>query len=107
MPRARGGRSADVLDDLDQLVHAVTVLAAELDELACLHHDDTALGSSRNRDASTAPELEKSFASKELQRTQQGVLVHAEDCGKILGRRQALTRLRLSIGNSSPDLCSH
>jgi hypothetical protein len=97
-----GSRSANALDDLDQLVQAVTVLATELDELACLHHDDTALGSSRHRDATTATELEKSFAPKELQGTQQGVLVHAEDGGKILGRRQALARLGLTVRNCSP-----
>jgi len=69
-----------------------------------VRHDDTALGSPRNRDASTAPELEKSFLPKDLQRTQQGVLVDAEDGGEILGRRQALTRLGLTVRNCSPDL---
>jgi dipeptidyl aminopeptidase/acylaminoacyl peptidase len=84
------------LDDLDQLVQAVTVLSTELDELACLQHDDAALGSPRNRDASTAPEVEKSFLSKDLQRAQHGVLVHPEDGGEIHGRRKTFTRLRWS-----------
>src|SRR5262245_25917266 len=102
MGRAR--LSGDVFEDLDELVQAVTVLATELDELACLHHDDTALGCSRNRDASTATEVEKAFLPKELQGSQQVVLVDAEDGGKILGRWQALTGLGLTVGNCSPDL---
>ena len=65
-PERTGGRSADVFDDRYQLVQAVTVLATELDELACLQHDDTALGCSRDGDASTATELEKSFVAEEL-----------------------------------------
>ena len=80
------------------------MLATELDKLACLHHDDTALGSPRNRDASTAPEVEKSFLSKDLQRTQHGVLVHPEDGGEIHGRGKTFTRLRLTVRNCSPYL---
>ena len=79
----QGCRLGEVFDDLDQFVRAVTVLATEFDELACLRHDDTALGCSRHGDASTATELEKSFLPKELQRTQQGVLVHPEDGGIV------------------------
>ena len=80
------------------------VLATKFDELACLHHDDTALGSSRNRDASTATEREKSFLPKELRRTQQGVLVDTGDGGEILHRRQAFTGLGHAVGDRSPDL---
>ena len=106
-PTGEGGLAgllSDLLDNLDELVQAVAVLAPELDELPCLHHDDPALGCSRNRDASTATELEKSFLPKELQGTQQGVLVHAEDGGKILRRRQTLAGLGLTVRNCSPYL---
>ena len=100
----QGCRLGEVFDDLDQFVRAVTVLATEFDELACLRHDDTALGCSRHGDASTATELEKSFLPKELQRTQQGVLVHSEDGGEILGCREAFTGLCFSVCDCSSYL---
>ena len=78
------------------------MFAAEVDEFACLRHDDTPVGCSGDRDASAASELEKSFVSKELEGTQQGVLVHAEDGGKILGRWQAFAGLGFAVCDCSP-----
>jgi len=96
--------SAHALDDLDQLVHSVALMAGELDKLPRSLDDRSPFRRPRNRDASTATELEKSFVPKELQRTQHGVLVYPEDGGKVLGRRQALTGLGLTVRNCSPYL---
>jgi hypothetical protein len=50
--------SADVLDDLDQLVQAVALAAGEVHEVPRPLHDRATLGRPRNRDAAPAPELE-------------------------------------------------
>jgi hypothetical protein len=51
-------RLGDVLDDLDELIHAVAVSAGERDELAGALDDGSLLGRPRDRDATTTPELE-------------------------------------------------
>jgi hypothetical protein len=53
--------SGDVLDDFDELVHAVPVVTGELDELPRSLNDSPALGRPRDRDATPAPELEQSL----------------------------------------------
>ena len=55
---ASAGSSADRLDDLDQLVHAVALAAGEVDELSCLLDDGAALGRPGDGDATAASELE-------------------------------------------------
>ena len=57
--------SADVLDDLDQLVEAVALAAGELDELPRSLDDGAAFGRPRNRDATPAPELEQSLVAED------------------------------------------
>ena len=49
--------SADVFDDLDELVHAVALPSSELDELFRTLDDETAFWRSCNRDSTAAPEL--------------------------------------------------
>ena len=49
--------SADVFDDLDELVHAVALPASELDELFRTLDDETAFWRSCNRDSTPASEL--------------------------------------------------
>jgi hypothetical protein len=57
---AEGAASpVDVVDDLDQLVPAVTAPAGELDELLRSLDDGSALGRRRDGDAASAPELEQ------------------------------------------------
>ena len=99
-------QSTHALDDLDQLVQAVALVASELHEVPRSLHDRAPFGRPRNRDATTTPELEQSFVPKEPQRTQHGVLVHPEDGGEILRRREPFARLRLTVGNRSPDLAA-
>jgi hypothetical protein len=53
-----GVLSADLLDDLNQLVRPIALTASELDELARLLHDGSALGRAGHRDAAPAAELE-------------------------------------------------
>jgi hypothetical protein len=49
--------SADVFDDLDQLVETVTLAAGEVDEFPCPLDDGAAFGRSRDRDPMPAAEL--------------------------------------------------
>jgi hypothetical protein len=57
-------RSADLLDDLDELVHAVALVPCELNELSCALDDSPALGRPRDRDATPAPELEQALIAE-------------------------------------------
>jgi hypothetical protein len=57
--------SADLLDDLDELVHAVALAAGEGDELPRSLDDSPAFGRPCDRDATPAPELEQSLVAEQ------------------------------------------
>src|SRR5579862_4374895 len=94
----------EALDDPDQLVRAVALLAGEADELARPGEDGSLLRCSGDVDAAPAPEFEQVFVPQEPQRAEDGVRVHAEDGGEVAGRRQPLPRLRLAVGDRPADL---
>jgi len=71
--------TSDALDDPDELVDLVAVLAREADELARSGRDRAALGAAGNRDPAAAPELEQAFVTQNAQRAERGVCVDAED----------------------------
>jgi hypothetical protein len=100
---------ADAMDDLDELVESVAVLAGETNEGARLVDHLTLLRSSSDSDATTATELQQSFVAKLAERSQDGVGVHAEDGGEVSGRREALSLLGFSVGDRAAhlagDLC--
>ncbi|HEU5476866.1 MAG TPA: hypothetical protein VFU64_03445 [Gaiellaceae bacterium] len=54
-----------------------------------------------------APELEQPLVAEEPERAQHGVRVHAENGREVTGRREPLTRLRLAVGDRTPDLGRH
>ncbi len=62
--RAPRSWSADVFDDLDELVEAVAVVAGELDELSRALDDGAAFGRSRDQDAAPGAELEQSLPAQ-------------------------------------------
>ena len=51
-------KSADVFDDLDELVHAVALAPGEVDELTSPLDNDSTFGRPGDRDATPASELE-------------------------------------------------
>jgi hypothetical protein len=55
----------DVLDDLDEFVGAVAVLAGVVDEFACFLDDGAAFGCAGYGDAAAAAEFEESFVAEE------------------------------------------
>jgi hypothetical protein len=97
-------RLAEGLDDVDQFVEAVAVTACELDEVAGSFDDRALLGCADHGDATPAAELEQAFVAEQPERTQDGVRVHTEDGGEVLGGREALARLGFSVGDRPPDL---
>jgi hypothetical protein len=59
--------SADVLDDLEELVEAVAVVAGEVDELLRPLDDGSAFGCSGDGDAASASELEQALVAEQPQ----------------------------------------
>ena len=98
------GWSADLLDDLDQLVGAVTLLAGEVDEVPRSLDDSATLRCARDRDAASAAELEQSLVAEEPERTQDGVRVDAEDGGEVFCGWEALAGLCLALGDRTANL---
>ena len=92
---------------IEQLVEAVAVVAGEGDEFLCLLDDGATFERARNRDATPAPEFEQSLVAEYVHRPQDGVGVDAEDGGEILGGREALSRLGLSLGDRTSNLTGH
>jgi hypothetical protein len=96
--------SAEVLDDLNQLVRPISVAAGEVDQLLRSLDDSPAFGCSRNGDATSTTELQQSLVSEQPQRAEHGVGVDAEDGGEVFRGRKAFTGLRLSLRNSAAEL---
>jgi hypothetical protein len=97
--------SGDALDDLDQLVYAVTLAACEVDQLSGTLEHGSPLGRPCNRDATPAPELEQALVAKEPQRTQHRVRIDAEYGGEILGRGKGAVLSAFLIA-MSVDVCT-
>ena len=85
-------------------IYAVLASNPIFDELPRPLDDCSALGRPRHRDATPAPEFEQSLVAEQPQRAKNGVRVDAEDGSEILGWRQALSRLRLALGDRPPNL---
>src|SRR5581483_7007492 len=96
--------SAEVFDHLDQFGAAVAVPAGEGDEVASASGDGAAVGCTRDRDASAAPELKQPLVSEGAQRPQDCVGVDADHGGQIPCRWQALAWAGLAVGDCAADL---
>jgi hypothetical protein len=105
--RGEHPRLPDALDDLDQLLSAVALLASETDKLASAGDNGSSLGCTGDMDATTTPELQQAFIPKQAKRTENGVRVHAKHGGEIAGGREPFAWLRFAVGDSAPDLGGH
>ena len=92
------------MDDLDELVAAVALLAGEFDELSCSLDDGAAFGCAGDGDSAAAAELEQSFVSQQPQGTQHRVGVDAEDGGEVFGGWEAFSGLGFPLGDRAADL---
>src|SRR5262245_42827569 len=101
--RARAG-SGKAFDDLDDFFAPEAVVAGEFEELLGPGEYGAALGGASHGDASPAAELQQPFLSEQVQRPQDGVLVHAEHGSEVLGQGQPLTRACLAVGDGAADL---
>jgi hypothetical protein len=103
--RAKVSRQA--LDDLDDLVTAIALQPAELDELADSFDDSALLGRAGNGDPTPTLEIEKPLIPKYVEGPQDGVLVHPEHGGKVLGKWKALSRACFALRDRPADLRCH
>ncbi len=103
-PAGAGALLADALDDVDQLVSPVSVLARESDELASADNDGAAVRSVADGDAAAAAELEQSLVAQRPQRAKDRVDVDPEHESEVPSGRQPLTRLGFTIGNRPAKL---
>jgi hypothetical protein len=87
--------SVDVLDDLDEFVGAVAVLAGVVDEVACFLEDGPPFGGTGDGDAAAAAEFEESFVAEQPQGPQHGV-----------GLTSRMAARSLAGGRRSPGLAS-
>ena len=83
--------SGQALDDLDDLIAAVALGTAILDEVPHPLDNCALLRSSGNRDSSTSLEIEEPFLSKDVEGTKHRVLVHAEESSHVLGQGKPFT----------------
>src|SRR5215470_13360402 len=70
MTAARLGVPGQIVDHLDDLTAAVTLLPGELQQVPEPGQDRTAFGRARYRDATSAAELQESFLAQNVQRAQ-------------------------------------
>ena len=80
--------------------------AGLVEQLLRLGPDDAALGLARNRHTAAPPKLEHAFISKDAERPQHGVRVHAQDRRHVPGGRQALTRTDVAVRDVPTNLRS-
>lgn len=99
--------SRKALDDLDDLVTAVALEPAELDELVYSPDDDALLCCSGNRDPTTTLEVEKPFVPQYVESPQDGVLVHPKYRGQVLRQRKTISRTCFALGDRPADLRGH
>jgi hypothetical protein len=95
--------SVDVLDDLDEFVGAVAVLAGVVDEVACFLEDGPPFGGTGDGDAAAAAEFEQSFVAEQSEGAEDGVGVDVEDGGEVFGRWEAFAGFGFAVGDGAAD----
>jgi len=99
--------SRKAFDDLDDLVPAVSLKAAELDQFTDSLHNEALLWRSGHGDAPPTLEVEQSLVPEDVEGPQHGVLIHAEDRCHVFGQGKALSGSSFSLGDGSADIRRH
>lgn len=95
------------LDDLDDLLTPIPVLAGEVNQFLSFVEEGGPFGSSRDRDPSTSSKLKYPFVPEKPECPEHSVGVHAEHGSHVTSRRQALPDSHVTIGDVPPDLSGH
>jgi len=86
------------------VVAPVTLRSGKVEKFLQSSDDGTTLRCTGDDDGPATTKLQESLVSKYTQRTQNGIGVHAEHSGEILGLRNAIAGSSLAFGDGSPDL---
>jgi hypothetical protein len=94
------------LDELDQLLAPVALLAGEFNKLLGAGNNCAPFSRAGDGDPTTAAELEQPLLTQQTQSAEDGVPVHTKHGGEVPRRRQALARPCLTLGDCAPQLGS-
>ena len=94
---------ADALDQLDELVAGVAVLAGVADELAGPGQDGTPVSGSGHGDAPAPAELQQALIAQHAQGTQHGVGIDVQHRRQVPGPRQPLAGADLPVRDRPAD----
>jgi hypothetical protein len=95
------------LDDLNELLGPIALLASEFNKLLRAGNNSAAFSRSGDSDPTTAAELEQPLLAQQTQSAEDGVPVHTEHGCEVARRRQALARPCLTLGDGAPQLGSN
>jgi hypothetical protein len=100
-------RLRQTTQEFNQLFFPIAIEPSELEELSGPLDDRSSFWRTRNRDAPPSLELQQSLVAQHPQRSEHGVGIDAQHGGEVLGRREALSAMRLPCGDGTPDLGRH
>jgi len=87
------------LDDLNQLLTPIALLAGELKEFLGAGNNGAPFSRASDGDPTTAAELEQPLVTQQAKSTEDGVPIHTKHGCEVPRRRQALARQRLTLGD--------
>ena len=87
------------LDDLNQLLTPVALLAGELKEFLGAGNNGAPFSRASDGDPTTAAELEQPLVTQQAKSTEDGVPIHTKHGCEVPRGRQALARQRLTLGD--------
>jgi hypothetical protein len=70
-------------------------------------HRVAIVGSATDGDAAAPPEFHESFVSEGSQRSQYGVVVHAQHCGQVASSWKTFARFCVSLSDRTANLCGN
>ena len=96
--------SPELLDDGDEFVGFVALVAGEGDEFLGSGHNGALLWGSGDGDAAAAAEFEEVFVAELTEGAEDGVGVDAEDGGEVFGGWESFAGFGFAVGDGSADL---
>ena len=94
-------------NEFNNFIGAIALTASEVHQFSDTSQHCTSLGGSDDPHASPSSEIEETFPSKDMQRSNNRVLVHSENRGEVDSRWQSLTLRGFAINDGSTNLRGH